>query len=251
MEKMNDLRDLLHHEVLDLTSAEEQIIAALPKMIEKATNAGLKKALKNHLTVTQAQRKRLEKVHQLLHKGKTPKEEKGGLLAKLFGGENHKCKGTQGIIEEGEKIMKEEMNPEVMDAAIIASAQKIEHYEICGYGTARAFAEELGLREVADLLYQTLNEEYEADDILTEMAVNRLNKEAEIAGKKATGKGNENAGKEKGSKQVGGKTTAKAATSKNTALQNAVSKTPAAKTKAAGKTATTNGGKRAPAKKSR
>jgi hypothetical protein len=87
----------------------------------------------------------------------------------------------QGLIEEGEKIMAEEMSPEVLDAAIIASAQKIEHYEICGYGTARAFAKELNLMGVTQLLEETLNEEYEADDTLTELAVGRLNQKAESA----------------------------------------------------------------------
>jgi len=87
----------------------------------------------------------------------------------------------QGLIEEGEKIMSEEMNPEVLDAAIIASAQKIEHYEICGYGTAKAFALELNLSEAVRLLDQTLQEEYEADTLLTQMAVSRLNKKAEVA----------------------------------------------------------------------
>lgn len=181
MEKMKDLRDLLHHEVMDLASAEEQIIAALPKMIEKAGDPALKTALREHLRVTEEQKKRLDKVHGLLHGGKAPEGEDKGLFGRLFGGASHKCKGTQGLIEEGEKVMGEDMNPEVMDAAIIASAQKIEHYEICGYGTAKAFALELGLTEVARLLDQTLNEEYEADDRLTAMAVGRLNKEAETA----------------------------------------------------------------------
>jgi ferritin-like metal-binding protein YciE len=181
MEKMKDLRDLLHHEVMDLASAEEQIIAALPKMIEKAGDPALKTALREHLKVTEEQKKRLDKVHGMLHGGKVPEGEEKGLFGRLFGGGGHKCKGTQGLIEEGEKVMGEDMNPEVMDAAIIACSQKIEHYEICGYGTAKAFALELGLTEVARLLEQTLNEEYEADNRLTAMAVGRLNKEAETA----------------------------------------------------------------------
>lgn len=181
MEKMKDLRDLLHHEVLDLASAEEQIIAALPKMIEKAGDPALKTALREHLKITEEQKKRLDKVHGLMHGGKVPEEEAKGLFGRLFSGSGHKCKGTQGLIEEGEKVMGEDMNPEVMDAAIIACSQKIEHYEICGYGTAKAFALELGLTEVARLLDQTLNEEYEADNRLTAMAVGRLNKEAEGA----------------------------------------------------------------------
>jgi hypothetical protein len=110
-----------------------------------------------------------------------PDGEDKGLFGRLFGGAGHKCKGTQGLIEEGEKVMGEDMNPEVMDAAIIASSQKIEHYEICGYGTAKAFALELGLTEIARLLDQTLNEEYAADNRLTAMAVGRLNQQAETA----------------------------------------------------------------------
>src|SRR5215213_11090099 len=87
----------------------------------------------------------------------------------------------EGIIREGKKILDEQMEPNVVDAAIIACAQKIEHYEICGYGTARAYARELNLGEVAELLEETLNEEYEADDLLTDLAVGGLNEKAESA----------------------------------------------------------------------
>lgn len=179
MEKMNDLRDLLKHEVLDLYSAEEQIIAAMPMMIGKATNSRLRQALEEHLRVTEAQRDRLERVKGHLMGAEEAKEsgKKKGLLG-LFGG-SQKCKGMQGLIEEGQKVMGEKMSPEVMDAAIIACAQKIEHYEICGYGTARAFARELNLGEVAELLEETLDEEYEADDLLTGLAVGSINQKAE------------------------------------------------------------------------
>ena len=178
MEKFTDLKHLLQHEVEDLISAEDQILAALPKMIDKASDGALKNALTEHLKVTEGQRARLDSVKQLLSEGAEQTAEKKGLLGRLFA-TSHKCKGTQGIIEEGEKIMREDMDANVMDAAIIACAQKIEHYEICGYGTARAFAEELGLHEVEGLLRQTLDEEYEADTKLTHLAVGRLNKEAE------------------------------------------------------------------------
>lgn len=179
MEKMKDLRDLLKHEVMDLYSAEEQIIAAMPMMIEKATNPQLRQALEEHLRVTEAQRDRLDQVKQHLMGAEEAKEggKKKGILG-LFGG-GQKCKGMQGLIEEGQKVMGENMSPEVMDAAIIACAQKIEHYEICGYGTARAFARELNLGEVAELLEETLDEEYEADDLLTDLAVGSINQEAE------------------------------------------------------------------------
>jgi ferritin-like metal-binding protein YciE len=168
--KMNSLSNLLAHEIVDLYSAEEQIIEALPQMIGKTQNQDLKKALKEHLRVTEQQKKRLEKVHKLIQQEDGSSEEELG---------DSECMGMKGLIEEGKKAMEEEMEPDVMDAAIIASAQKIEHYEISGYGTARAFARELGLNEVEKLLQQTLDEEYLADDLLTELAVGHVNDEAE------------------------------------------------------------------------
>ena len=182
MEKMKDLKDLLKHEVMDLYSAEEQIIAALPRMIQKATAPALKTALQEHLQITESQKVRLDEVQSLLRdKDEPAPESKRGFLSGLFGGGGHKCKGTQGLIEEGEKLMGEPMNPEVMDAAIIGCAQKIEHYEICGYGTAKAFALELRLDRVASLLDETLKEEYDADDRLTILAIGELNEKAERA----------------------------------------------------------------------
>lgn len=180
---MNDLRDLLRHEIQDLVSAEDQIIKAMPAMIQKAKNPELKKALKEHQKVTEQQRARLDQVMQHLEGGMQQDESKEnkGLFSRLMA-RRHVCKGMEGILSEGEKIMGEDMNPEVMDAAIIASAQKVEHYEICGYGTAKAFARELNLTEVERLLDQTLNEEYMADDMLTQLAVGRLNREAESSG---------------------------------------------------------------------
>jgi len=173
MENMNQLRDLLKHEIKDLYSAEEQIIEALPKMIEKANNKQLKKALQQHLQVTEKQKGRLDDVLELL--GEEDEEERGGILG-MF--KSEKCLAMEGLIKEGEKLMKEDMSPEVSDAAIIAAAQKIEHYEISSYGTARAYAQELFLKEVEDLLKQTLDEEYEADDVLTELAESRVNEKA-------------------------------------------------------------------------
>ncbi|MBA2250373.1 MAG: ferritin-like domain-containing protein [Chitinophagaceae bacterium] len=179
---MIDLRDLLKHEILDLYSAEEQIIEGLPKMIEKANNADLKKALRDHLKVTEQQKDRLDKVKQFFGEEDEGNQEKKGFFSRLFGGSGgEKCKGTEGLIKEGEKMMGEDMSPEVMDAAIIASAQKIEHYEISGYGTAAAYARQLGMQEVERLLTTTLDEEYLADDSLTILAVGRLNIKAEAA----------------------------------------------------------------------
>lgn len=181
MEKIIDLKDLLKHEILDLYSAEEQIIEGLPKMIDKASDAELKEALNNHLQVTMTHKERLDEIKKVLLDEDTTKED-NGFFSNLFGGANSvTCKGTEGLIKEAEKMMGEDMTAEVMDAAIIAAAQKIEHYEISGYGTARAYAQELGLDYVASLLMQTLNEEYEADDSLTELAVGQLNIEAEFA----------------------------------------------------------------------
>jgi len=173
MENMNQLQDLLKHEIKDLYSAEEQIIEALPKMIEKANNKQLKKALQQHLQVTEKQKDRLE---QVLEQFGEEGEESGGILGIFKGGE--KCAAMEGIITEGEKLMKEDMSPEVSDAAIIAAAQKVEHYEISSYGTARTYAQELNLKKVEGLLKQTLDEEYEADDLLTELAESRINEKA-------------------------------------------------------------------------
>jgi ferritin-like metal-binding protein YciE len=174
MENMNQLRDLLKHEIKDLYSAEEQIIEALPKMIEKANNNDLKKALRQHLQVTEKQKDRLDQVLEALDE---EREEDGKGVMGLFKGEQ-KCLAMKGIIDEGEKLMKEDMSPEVCDAAIIAAAQKVEHYEITSYGTARAYAEELNLSQVESLLKRTLDEEYEADDLLTELAESRVNEKA-------------------------------------------------------------------------
>jgi Domain of unknown function (DUF892) len=112
-----------------------------------------------------------------------PGEEKKGFFSRLFSGSNgkEKCKGMEGLIDEGQKIMSAKISLEALDAAIIASAQKVEHYEISGYGAARAYASELNLDEVQKLLEQTLNEEYEADDRLTALALKRVNLDAEKA----------------------------------------------------------------------
>src|SRR4030095_4274198 len=154
--------------------AEEQIIEALPKMIEKANNNELKKALKQHLQVTEKQKARLDNVLAAMDE---EKEEEGEGVFGLFKGEQ-KCLAMKGLVEEGEKLMKEDMSPGVSDAAIIAAAQKIEHYEIASYGTARAYAQELNLNEVEKMLSKTLDEEYEADDVLTDLAESRVNEKA-------------------------------------------------------------------------
>ncbi len=175
MEQLLTLRELLQHEIDDLYSAEEQIIEELPKMVEAATAPELKSALKNHLIITRKQKGRLDQIRKLLESA--PKAEPG-LMQKVFGS-NTKCKGTEGLIKEAEHIMKQTTeDSSVKDAAIIAAAQKIEHYEISGYGTARAFAMQLGLNDVEKLLGETLNEEHEADNELNGLALFGINAEA-------------------------------------------------------------------------
>ena len=179
MEKMKDLRALLKHDVQMLRSAEEQITQAMPAMIARASNPQLKQALEQHLRVTENHVMRLDQISQMLGSDEDSVKKYSGVLAQLMGGT--KCKGMDGLIDEGQKIMAENLEDEVMDAAIIAGNQKIEHFEIASYGTARSYAEQLGLTEVASLLQQTLNEEYQADQILTSLAVNTVNLQAEMA----------------------------------------------------------------------
>jgi len=186
---MDQLKDLLKHEIKDLYSAEEQLIEALPKMIEKANNKKLKQALQEHFTITEMQKERLDEVLELLE-GKDG--ETKGFLSGLFkdSKDGEKCKAMEGLITEGEKLMKEDMTPEVSDAAIIAAAQKIEHYEISSYGTARAYAQELNLDDVEALLKETLDEEYQADDVLTEIAEGRVNAKANNGSSSSNGRSN-------------------------------------------------------------
>lgn len=181
MEKIIDLRDLLVHEILDLYSAEEQIIEALPNMIEKASNMELKEALSTHLEVTRRQKDRLDKIKKVMT-GENGTENDESFFATIFGDNaSHKCKGTEGLIKEADKMLEDNMSPATRDAAIIGAAQKVEHYEIAGYGTAKAYAIELNLEFVADELEKTLAEEYDADDLLTKLAVGKVNIASEHA----------------------------------------------------------------------
>ncbi|MBD0333840.1 MAG: ferritin-like domain-containing protein [Chitinophagaceae bacterium] len=185
MEKMRDLKALLRHCVQELYSVEEQIIEAMPAMITKANDPSLKQALEQHLRITEQQRERIDQVRQMLGADEESVTNYQGVLANIFGG-GSKNKGIEGLIDEGQKIMAENLDPDVMDAAIIGGSQKIEHYEIASYGTARTYAQQLGLTQVAQLLQQTLDEEYRADEMLTTLAVSRINPSAE-AGSGATG----------------------------------------------------------------
>ena len=160
--KMNSLEELLKHELEDLRSAEEQLIEALPKAAAAAKSAPVKKALEEHLEVTKEHLARIDQAFEAM--GEEP--------------EGHECKAMKGLIEEANEIAKTEGDPKVIDAALIAAAQRIEHYEIAGYGTARAHAQECGLDEVAMLLQRTRDEEVAANELLTQIAVEKVNKQA-------------------------------------------------------------------------
>ncbi len=177
MDKINDLRDMLVYDLKDIYAAEGQIIEAIPDMIENADSPALKDALREHLRITGNHRARLEEIRGILGEEDIDDKNKG-MLANLFGG-THKNRGMEGLLDEAQKKMSEDMNANVMDAAIIGCAQKVEHYEICSYGTARTYALQLGLNAVADLLQQTLEEERMADDELTALALAGLNVKAE------------------------------------------------------------------------
>ncbi|PSR55321.1 ferritin-like domain-containing protein [Adhaeribacter arboris] len=163
MSKLKNLDELFQHEIKDLYSAEKQLIQALPKMAESATDAKLKQQFEQHLEETKAQKERLEKVCELL----------GISLGRI------KCKAMEGLIEEGQELIAEDAEPEVKDAGLIASAQRIEHYEISGYGTAAHFAERLGHAEAFQLLSETLKEEQTADTKLNKLAKGYINQKAE------------------------------------------------------------------------
>lgn len=173
MENMNDLKDLLNYEVQCLAMAETQIIEAMPAMMEKAQNPQLKQALEQHLRITEKQRDRLNQVMEQLGEASD-----ASVFSSMPAGDM-RSQAMEGLIADGQKLLALGLRPEVMDAAIIGCAQKIEHVEIAGYGTARTYAEQLGMIDVAQLLQQTLMEEHEADDRLTTLAVQRVNQEAE------------------------------------------------------------------------
>jgi ferritin-like metal-binding protein YciE len=160
---MNSLRDVLHESVRDLYSAETQLLKALPRMAKAASDEGLKEAFQSHLEETQTQVQRLEEVCQKL--GVKPK--------------GKVCQAMKGLVEEGAEVISEKGSPAAKDAALIVAAQKVEHYEIAGYGAACAFAKVLGETEVAELLGETLEEEKAADEKLNGIAENTVNDEAD------------------------------------------------------------------------
>ena len=158
---MKDLNELFLEELADIYDAEKQLIKALPKMAEKANSPELQSAFEDHLEQTQEHVRRLEEVFELFEQ--KPK--------------GKKCEAMSGLIEEAQSLMKEEATPSVMDAALIAAAQKVEHYEIATYGCLRTWAELLGKDEAIDLLEETLSEEKDVDESLTDIASN-INEEA-------------------------------------------------------------------------
>ncbi len=162
MAGLNTLQDLFEHELKDLYSAEKQLIAALPRMAKTASNEQLRKAFESHLKETEGHKERLEKIGEILD-------------AKLTG---HTCAAMKGLVEEAKDMIAEDAPDEVKDVGLIAQAQRVEHYEISGYGTARALAERLGHAEVVKLLEKTLQEEKNADVKLTKLALGGINDEA-------------------------------------------------------------------------
>jgi ferritin-like metal-binding protein YciE len=160
-EEMNPIQEMFVDQLKDLYSAENQILKALPKMAKKATSEQLRVAFERHLEETRNHVARLEQIAETMDISLRGK----------------KCKGMEGLIEEGKEAM-EEFEDDVLDAAMIGAAQKVEHYEIAGYGTARTHATMLGLSKAARLLQQTLDEEGRTDKKLTDLAERVVNMEA-------------------------------------------------------------------------
>ncbi len=163
---LNSMQDLMIHKLQDIYDAENQALQAYPQLAEAVSSPELKQGFQQHVEQTQGQVQRLEQLFEQL--GKKP------------GGQT--CHAMKGLIQEGQKIVKEGGAPEVLDAAIIAAAQAIEHYEIAGYGTARTLAQQAGMTEAAQLLEQTLEEEKNMDSRLTQLAEGNVNQKAQQAG---------------------------------------------------------------------
>jgi ferritin-like metal-binding protein YciE len=169
---MNTLQELYTNELRDLYNAEKQLLKALPKMANAASSGELRKAFESHLKQTEGHVERLEEIFEQLDetpKGKT-------------------CQAMKGLIEEGSEILDEDGEESVLDAGIIVAAQKVEHYEIAGYGSVRTFAQLLGETKAAQLLQQTLEEESEANELLNKLAEDIVNPEALVEGQLETEK---------------------------------------------------------------
>lgn len=162
MPAMKHLEDALFHELKDLMSAEKQLTRALPKMAKKAQDAQLRQALEQHLEQTKQQVQRLEQAMESM--GRKPS--------------STRCDAMVGIVQEGEDVLEQKGDPTVIDAMIIAAAQKAEHYEIASYGTACTWAKMLGQDKALSLLKQTMDEEEQADQKLTDIATSHVNADA-------------------------------------------------------------------------
>jgi ferritin-like metal-binding protein YciE len=160
--KFDNFEELFCHQIEDLYDAEKRLLEALPKMADASSSPQLKDAFRQHLKETQGQVNRLEQIFEKI--GKTPQRET--------------CEAMKGLIKEGQEMIDAKGDPEVKDAALVAAAQRVEHYEISGYGTARNFAQRLGHQDVAQLLQETLEEEKSADSILTNLAERSVNPKA-------------------------------------------------------------------------
>jgi ferritin-like metal-binding protein YciE len=165
--KLDSLQKLYIEELRDLYNAENQLVKALPKMAKHASHQELKQAFEDHLEQTKEHVERLDEIFKRLDERPTGKT----------------CKAMKGLIEEGSEYLEKDGDESVLDAALIGAAQRVEHYEIAGYGTVRTFANMLGENEAAELLQQTLDEEGEADKLLTELAETVVNVEAPTAGR--------------------------------------------------------------------
>jgi ferritin-like metal-binding protein YciE len=162
------LKELYIEELKDLYSAETQLVKALPKLARAATSEELRRGFEDHLEQTKGHVERLQKILDMLEE--SPK--------------GKKCKGMEGLIEEGSEVTEEDYEGSLLDAALIGAAQRVEHYEIAGYGTVRSFAETLGETEHVSLLNETLEEEKETDEKLTELAT-QINAEANEGGEES------------------------------------------------------------------
>lgn len=164
--KLESLKKLFVTELKDIYSAETQLVKALPKMAKAASNEELKNAFQTHLEETQEQVQRLEQIFEKL--GESPK--------------GHPCEAMKGLIKEGEEVLDASGDADVIDAALIAAAQKVEHYEIASYGTVAAYAKMLEEQECLDLLLETLEQEKTTDQKLTTLAENTININASQSG---------------------------------------------------------------------
>jgi ferritin-like metal-binding protein YciE len=162
--ELDHLMNLYVEELKDVYSAEKQILNALPKMAESAKHSELRSAFDNHRITTEEHVRRLETIFDDLK----------------VSGDGKKCKGMEGLLEEGKDVLAEDADPDVRDAAMIAAAQRVEHYEIAAYGTLRTYAKQLGLQDHYRLLQTTLDEEGTTDKLLTRIAENSVNKDAEV-----------------------------------------------------------------------